>query len=565
MQQSTFRSIRNLIVFLAQNSNFLRSPVFLFVVIASGSRTALIYLINNTAAEGAPTITDILLLVGIAVTLLFFSHQATLFGVKLVQQLLFKLRTQLSARILSADVGFFQRKGHGELYHAFSHHAVSVSETALRLVDVVQAFLILIFCLAYMFIEMPSSVLATLIAVGLGVTAFFIIEGPADRAVGRVHWANVAFHNSLNDILRGYKELRLRLSRRRAISDRMADQIKEAADATYVSHRYYSLGQVSATGALLALLIAIVIILPTVGNADGVTTLQILTLVLFSFGPIEAMVGGLPAFARAAISLRLITELSDELEKNAEAPVPADAQESMNGFKRLELRGIKALLTRDVGEGSASKDTFTLGPVDLTLIPGQSVFITGGNGMGKSTLLQLLTGLRHPDAGTLLLDGKEITRETVAEYRSVFSAVFSEFHLFRHLDGMDETARSNLLHHIEEMGIAESVSLDGDEFAELQLSTGQMRRLALSLALAEERPIIVLDEFAADQDPTRRAYFYDVLVPRLARQGHCVVAVTHDEHCFGKADRLIRMEDGKIVSDTIQNNSDARETVSTSK
>ncbi len=65
--------------------------------------------------------------------------------------------------------------------------------------------------------------------------------------------------------------------------------------------------------------------------------------------------------------------------------------------------------------------------------------------------------------------------------------------------------------------------------------------------------IIVLDEFAADQDPTRRAFFYDVLVPRLARAGHCVVAVTHDEHCFGKADRLIRMEDGVIVSDQIQN------------
>ena len=60
----------------------------------------------------------------------------------------------------------------------------------------------------------------------------------------------------------------------------------------------------------------------------------------------------------------------------------------------------------------------------------------------------------------------------------------------------------------------------------------------------------VLDEFAADQDPAHRALYYDVLVPEMARRGHLVIAVTHDEHCFDKCDRLIRMEQGMIVSDT---------------
>ena len=206
-----------------------------------------------------------------------------------------------------------------------------------------------------------------------------------------------------------------------------------------------------------------------------------------------------------------------------------------------------------MGEDKTVKDTVTLGPVDLTLYPGQSVFITGGNGMGKSTLLQLLTGLRHPDAGQIFLNGHEVTRENVSDYRSVFAAVFSEFYMFRQLYGLSPEERQKLDENIQEMGLSEGVSIAGDAFANLALSTGQMRRLALSIALAEERPVIVLDEFAADQDPSRRAFFYDVLVPRLAAAGHCVVAVTHDEHCFGKADRLIRMADGKIVSDTIQN------------
>ncbi len=316
--------------------------------------------------------------------------------------------------------------------------------------------------------------------------------------------------------------------------------------------RYFSLGQLGGAGALAALLIAIVAILPMTVASDPVTILQIITLMLFCFGPIEQVVGGLPSFARAAVSLRMLREVQADLAENHEL-TPVGAQtDHRGGFSSVELRGVTVTLTRDVPSSNGKAvDSFTLGPLDLTLVPGQSVFITGGNGMGKSTLLQLLTGLRYPDSGEILIDGEPVTRENISAYRSVFAAVFSEFYMFRELYGLGPEDRERLQHNIEELGLAEGVSITGDRFANLSLSTGQMRRLALSIALAEERPILVLDEFAADQDPARRRYFYDELVPRLVDQGHCVVAVTHDEHCFEKCDRLIRMSDGKIVSDTV--------------
>ena len=261
------------------------------------------------------------------------------------------------------------------------------------------------------------------------------------------------------------------------------------------------------------------VVLPSVAGADSVTMLQLLTLVLFIFAPVEEMITGLPAIARSAVAFRIFRAMETTLAENAEAVSARDVIDIRPGFKTLELRGVTAHLSRNVGDTGTARDTFTLGPVDLTLYPGQSVFITGGNGMGKSTLLQLLTGLRHPDAGSIHIDGVEVTRDTVADYRGVFSAVFSEFYLFRHLFGLTEDERARLQEHIVELGLGEGVSITGDEFDSLSLSTGQMRRLALSIALAEQRPIIVLDEFAADQDPARRSFFYDVLVPRLARAG----------------------------------------------
>ena len=553
MSNSVTHDARRLIGFILRESDLLRSPVLMFVIAASASRTLLIYLINETAERGGPTLWLFFALIGAAIILLMTSHWAKMSGVILVQRIALKMRTSITKRILAADVGFFQERTHGSIYHAATDHVNNIAQTTLRLAEIIQAVLLLMFVLGYMYFQMPTSVVATFIALVFGVVAFFATEGPATRAGKLSHEAIVAFHNSVHDMLRGYKELRLRKARRDDISELVETQVKDAQRLAVIAERHYSYGQISASGALSALLISIVVVLPWLGGADSVMMLQILTLVLFSFGPIETMVSDLPAIARSGVSFSIYKDLEEGLMRNAEHGADGTGKDHSAGFSSIELRGATVHLTRDVGEDDVAQDKFTLGPLDLKLVPGQSVFITGGNGMGKSTLLQLLTGLRHPDEGQIFIDGQEVTRENVSEYRSVFAAVFSEFYMFRRLLGLSAEDRERVRENIIELGLSEGVSLSEDEFTNLALSTGQMRRLALSIALAEKRPIIVLDEFAADQDPARRAYFYDTLVPKLAKDGHCLVAVTHDEHCFSKADRLIKMEDGKIVSDVLQN------------
>ena len=215
-------------------------------------------------------------------------------------------------------------------------------------------------------------------------------------------------------------------------------------------------------------------------------------------------------------------------------------------FDSIALKGVSA----SVGEkGRPDVTPFHLGPIDLTFHPGETVFICGGNGSGKTTLLSLITGMRHPELGEIQLDGAPLTDETTATYRELFSAVFAQFHLFEHAYGMPEAELKALEDRIAQLGLAERVQLLGDKFSNTSLSAGQSRRLALAVALAEQRPIIVLDEFAADQDPANRAFFYDVLMPELSASGRLVLAVTHDDHQFGKCDRLIKMEAGRIVSD----------------
>ena len=94
--------------------------------------------------------------------------------------------------------------------------------------------------------------------------------------------------------------------------------------------------------------------------------------------------------------------------------------------------------------------------------------------------------------------------------------------------------------------MAHKLQLENGKIADLRLSKGQKKRVALLLALAESRDIILLDEWAADQDPHFRREFYQVLLPLMQQMGKTVFAISHDDHYFQHADRLLEMRAGQL-------------------
>ncbi len=212
-------------------------------------------------------------------------------------------------------------------------------------------------------------------------------------------------------------------------------------------------------------------------------------------------------------------------------------------FKRIDAHG---LTFRYGGEASTA---FTVGPFNFSLHAGEILLISGGNGSGKSTFMRLLTSLYWPTDGFIAVDGQRVTQANVERYRALFATVFSEYHLFRRLYGVDLAAQQEgaALMHLFEMDDKTAI-VDG-AFHDVALSTAQRRCLALIVALLEQRPICVLDEWAVDQDPLFRRKFYEQLLPLFRARGLTVVAVSHDDHYFDVADRRFHMEEGKIVAE----------------
>jgi len=194
---------------------------------------------------------------------------------------------------------------------------------------------------------------------------------------------------------------------------------------------------------------------------------------------------------------------------------------------------------------------FQIGPVDFSLRKGELVYITGGNGSGKSTFLQVLAGLYPPDVGEITFDGVRVTGANRNAYRALFSAVFADYHLFDRLYGVPEPAAGELDRQLARFQLAGKTGVTDGEFDTLNLSTGQRKRIALMVGLLEQRQILLLDEWAAEQDPEFRRRFYDELLPELHRAGMTIVLVTHDDRYLGRLDligRGLRMQDGHFVT-----------------
>jgi putative ATP-binding cassette transporter len=191
-----------------------------------------------------------------------------------------------------------------------------------------------------------------------------------------------------------------------------------------------------------------------------------------------------------------------------------------------------------------------LGPIDLELRAGQIVILAGGNGSGKTTLVKLLCGLYWPAEGILRVDGCSLREEDLEAYRQLFSVVFADGHLFQDLHGLggpevDRRVRDGL----EEMELAGKVTIESGRFSTIDLSQGQKRRLALLAALAEDRPVCILDEWAAHQDTVFKEVFYFGLLPALKAAGKAVLVISHDETYFDVADRVLHLREGRILQE----------------
>jgi putative ATP-binding cassette transporter len=463
-----------------------------------------------------------------------------------IEAIIHKIRLRLIDRIRRSELLELEGIGRARIVAAITSDTAVLTQASNMLCFSVQGAVLIFFVSIYVaYLSLVAFGLTVVIVGASGVVFHRKNRRLAAQKAESAAWER-RFYDRLTDFLNGFKEVRLNRARSADLFDDAREVSKTAANIKIRTQAETFRMIVTSQISMYILLGAVVFVAPNLSDSLGGSSIaKATTALLFVVGACFGLVQAIPILLNANAAAGRIEQLDDIL--SAVAPNKVSDFVTPTRFDKIEMRNIEFRYV-----DKFSDTAFKIGPIDFTLRSGELIFLTGGNGSGKSTFLRVLSGIYAPSSGEVMLDGRYITDDNRDEYRALMSAIFFDYHLFRRLYGIPDPEPGEVDRLMAKFRLSDKTSLSDGEFRTLDLSGGQRRRLALIVSLLEKRPIFLLDEWTAEQDPEFRRKFYDEFLPEMLQAGATIVVITHDDRYLDELHlpaRKIRMDEGRIVEE----------------
>lgn len=464
-------------------------------------------------------------------------------GSRLVAQ----LRTELSQRLINVGYEELAHRKH-LVFSAFIEDIAQIAPLVLMAPLIAYNTLLAIACMAYLLSLSPALVGILIAGLSLPLTVSWLLMWTTRVQFDVMRRSEDKVFEYLRAISDGKKEMSLNKARAAHFVDELLQPaINRAQQLMARIHLTVGINQ-AWSSAMVYVSIFIVVYLGHVYFALPLST--VVPFVVGSFflvGPLLFLIQVGQQAGTGLASLRHLEHLGLDLQSDIASSVepPQHAPAGLADWQHIRADGLRYRYPSNTEETPQG-----IGPISMDIRRGESIFLVGGNGSGKSTLLLLLCRLLQPSSGQLLIDGCPVDRNLRA-YQDLFSGVFSDSFLFSHVLKANGAPLSDekITAYLRQFRLETQVHATNGELSRLTLSTGQRKRLALLQCFAEDRDVVFLDEWAADQDPPFREYFYRILLPELKAKGKTLLVISHDDRYFHLADRLIKLDSGLEVTD----------------
>lgn len=455
------------------------------------------------------------------------------------------IRMRISRGIISLPLIQLEKEGPERLLTVLTDDLAAITD-ALALIPIAcMNTFVMLGCLVFLGWLSPVLLVAFLVVTMIGVAGYQIPFLWSMRWLRRAReqWDTLFLY--FRGLTEGNKELKLNRQRRESFLSSLTASSWMLRD--YTLKAMVTLSSASSWGQALAFALVGVLVFaapPWIARSDAVLNGYVLIL-LYMIGPMQAILNSLPTVSRASIAVRNVESIGLSLSQ-----LPAEVDADWDVGSVPAWRSLRLIDVTHAYPGDEPSLIFHTGPINLTIHPREVIFLTGGNGSGKTTLAKIIVGLYLPDGGQVLIDEERLGPDTQHRHRARFTAIFSDYFLFERLFGFEgPDLEERVKRYLAALGLERKVDVKGGALSTTRLSHGQRSRLALLTAYLEDREIYLFDEWASDQDPHFRDIFYRQLLPQLKLRGKTVIVVSHDQHYFDAADRVIQMVDGKIATD----------------
>ncbi|MDR7123081.1 cyclic peptide export ABC transporter [Rheinheimera soli] len=485
----------------------------------------------------------------LCVVILIFKSGSEIILNRLALNIRHNLRTELYDRVQRSSISSLEHVGPSRLIQALTTDVSAVvagAGTFPQIITAVVTSLGVLSFLAYLDLNIFWFVIKVIV---FGVVAYQIpiIIGTRYFSKAREHQDHL--QEAVKGLIGGAKELKLSEGKKRAYNEQILQKeemivkdLEKTGSSIYtLTGNFGNLLCFFAIGGIGFIFI----------NYHAISLPEIfasIMILLYVSGPIIMIMNFVPQLAMTQISLRKIDLLFYELP-------PEAVSEYINPVSSWQTVTLKDVYYNYPLQPNQSK-SFVIGPVNIKINRGEITYITGGNGSGKSTLAKLLTLHYEASEGDIYFDGVKVVKERLNDYRQELSCIYSDYYLFdRLLDekSLTEGYKEKINYYLKSFSMDKKVQLKDGRFTTLKLSDGQRRRLALIVTIIEDKPLILFDEWAADQDPMFKDIFYREILPSLKKKNKAIVVISHDDRYFDLADQMIIMESGKVIGSGMDN------------
>ncbi|RBL90278.1 cyclic peptide export ABC transporter [Chitinophaga flava] len=490
-----------------------------------------------------------LLLCAAIILLLIGARRALTLGIIQSSQQLFRtLRQEILARILNSGYQqLTERRNH--INTAILRDVYVLTEASMSIIQFFTALVMGVGCLIYLAVISIWLFAVTIAVVVTGVVVYSLNNQTNSQRFNQGRVLEDRFMEYFNAILNGFKEINMDPRKGNDIYEHKIGPVNnESYENNVAAHTGFLNNQMIGQVLFYLLIATVLLVFSIILHIKAGSVVSFVFTLLYLLSSIETVLGALPSLTRAKVAAIHIKDLQTKLAgESTENRLPA-RYILKDEFKSLEIADLCY---------SYHNGAFKIGPVNMEIRKGETIFIYGGNGSGKTTFIHNITGIRTPSEGQLILNGTPVTAADLPEYKTAFAVVFSDFYLFDELVGVPEVDASKWAYYLRLFELEDKIKIEGRHFSTTSLSTGQRKRLALIAALMENKPLLVLDEWAADQDPYFRKKFYTEIIPLLKKEGISTIAITHDDKYYHTADKLYKMDYGNLIREDINTYADS--------